>query len=261
MNAISLTTMGMNGLRLFAPAITGFLIDAFDFATVYYITTGFYALSVLFISFLPLTSKTTSRGVSALANLRAGLKYIRHQTTIILLLVFTLIGMVLSMPYQMLLPIFTEDVLDVGATGMGTLMSVSGVGAIIGSLVLASLPNKKRGLMLLLGCVILGLALAGFSFSSSWSLSLGLIVFVGLGQTGHMTVSNTLIQYYVDAEYRGRVMSILMMQFGLMGFSTFAAGLLAEATGVQWSVGGFAMALLAMSILAIVFVPRIRKLD
>ena len=57
------------------------------------------------------------------------------------------------------MPIFTEEILKVGATGLGILLSVSGIGAMAGSLILASLPNKKRGLMLLVSCLILGLAL------------------------------------------------------------------------------------------------------
>ncbi len=140
-------------------------------------------------------------------------------------------------------------------------MSVSGIGAITGSITLASMTNKKRGFMLLASSLILGLALIGFSFSSSWYLSLALIIFVGLGQTGRMALSNTLLQYYVEDEYRGRVMSILMMEFGLTSLGTFGAAILAEAIGVQWAVGGFAMVLVFLSILALAFVPRIRRLD
>ena len=76
-----------------------------------------------------------------------------------------------------------------------------------------------------------------------------------------MTLAGTLIQYYVDPAYLGRVMSILMMQFGLISFSTFAAGVLAEAVGVQWAVGGFAMGLILLSVLVLAFVPRLRNLD
>ncbi len=56
-------------------------------------------------------------------------------------------------------------------------------------------------------------------------------------------------------------MSIHLMQFGLTSFGTFAAGLLAEAMGVPWAVGGFAMALVLLSILAVAFLPRLRNLD
>ncbi len=261
MNAVALNTLGMNTLRLMAPALTGFLIDAFDFQAVYYSMTGMYIMAVIFVSLLPLTSTMTVRGGGTLASIKEGLQYIRSETIIILILVFTLFTVVLSMPYMRLLPIFTEDILKVGATGMGVLLSVSGVGAIISSLVLASLPNKKRGLMLLVSSLVLSLALVGFSFSNSWPLSLSLIVFVGMGQAGRMTLGNTLLQYYVKDEYRGRVMSVYMMEFGLTSFSAFAAGLLAETMGIQWAIGGLAMILVILAILGLALVPRLRKLD
>ncbi|MBA7697428.1 Enterobactin exporter EntS [subsurface metagenome] len=261
MNAVSLGTLEMNALRLLAPASTGFLLAAFDFAAVYYVMTGLYLMSAVFIALMPLTGTMTLGGRGALADIKAGASYIRHETIILLILAFTLVVVVLSMPYMMLMPIFTDDILKVGATGLGILMSVSGIGAIIGSLVFASLPNKKRGLMLLASCLILSVALVGFSFSTSWYLSLGLIVFVGLGQTGRMALANTLLQYYSDEEYLGRVMSFYMMEFGLMSFGAFAAGVLAEAMGVQWAVGGFATVLVFLSILALVFVPRLRRLE
>ncbi len=261
MNAISLSSMGTSILRLFAPALSGFLVDAIGFEAVYYTTTGLYLVAVGFIALLPLTSTTTIRGSSAWTGMKEGINYLRRETTLLFVLGFTLVTTVLSMPYQQMMPIFTDDILKVGASGLGVLMSVSGAGSMVGSFVLASLPNKKRGLMLLISSTFLGVALASFSFSTSWPLSLGLVVFVGLGQMGQMTLGNTLLQYYVADEYLGRVMSILMMQFGLMSLGTFVAGLLAEALGVQWAVGGFAMCLVFLSVLALVLLPRIRNLD
>jgi len=261
MNAISLDMLGMNTLRLTAPALTGFLIDALDFESVYYVMTGLYLSGVFFIAFMPLTGTITIEGGRAISDIIEGFKYLRNETTILLLLAFTLLAVLFSMPYMMMLPIFADDILKVGASGLGVLISVGGIGAITGSLTLASLPNKKRGFMLFVSSFILGLALTGFSFSSSWPLSLITMVFVGLGQTGRMTLGNTLIQYYVEDEYRGRVMSIYMMEFGLTSFAVFAAGLMADVIGAQWTLGGFAMALVLVSILSFVFVPRIRNLD
>jgi len=261
MNAVSLNTMGMNALQLFAPALTGFLIAALDFQSVYYVMTASYLVSVVFIAFMPPTGTITIRGNNTLSDIKEGFKYLRHEPTILLILGFSLFVVILSMPYFLLMPIFADDILKVGEIGMGWLMSVSGIGAIIGSATLASLPNKKRGVMLLVSCVVLSIALVGFSFSNSYSLSLVLMAVVGLGQTGRMTLSNTLIQYYVEDEYRGRVMSIYMMQFGLTSFGTFAAGVIAGAVGAQWAVGGFAIVLVFLAILALAFLPRIRKLD
>ncbi|MFC2071849.1 MFS transporter [Chloroflexota bacterium] len=261
MNAVALNAMGMNVLRLLAPAAAGFLIDAFDFAAVYYAMTGMYLFAVVCILLMPLTSTMTIRGSGALSEIKKGFQYIRCEPTILLILAFTLLIVLLSMPYIRLLPVFSEDILKVGARGLGVLLSISAVGAIAGSLFLASLPNKKRGLMLILSALITGIALIGFSFSGSWYISLGLIVFIGLGQAGRMTLGNTLIQYYVENEYRGRVMAIYMMEFGMTGFSSFAAGLLTEAIGIQWSVGGFAVILVIIALLTLVFIPRIRRLD
>lgn len=261
MNALALNNLGMNTLRLTAPALAGFLIDFIGFQAIYYAMTGMYIMAVFFISCMPQTGTITIRGQGALADLKAGLQYVRHEPTILLILVFTLFVAVLSMPYMFLMPIFVDDILKVGATGMGVLISVSGIGAITGSIVLASLPNKKRGAILLVSALITGVALAGFSFSNSWYLSLAMMVFVGLGGAGRMTLGNALLQYYVADNYRGRVMSLYMMEFGLVSFGTFFASLLTENIGVQWSVGGFALVLVVLCLLSMVFLPRMRKLD
>ena len=173
----------------------------------------------------------------------------------------------LSMPYMMLLPALTEDVLGIDERGYGFLLMVSGIGAMLGSIVLASLPNKKRGLMLILGSLVLGVALVGMFFSASWlpgyavPLAFGFIFFVGIGQTARMTLGNTLLQYYVQDEYRGRVMSLMMMEFGLTSFGVVFAGIMTDMIGVQWAVGGMAILLIVFSVYATLFMPRITKLD
>jgi len=246
LNAVALNTLGMNLLRLMAPAAAGFLIDAFDFEAVYYTMTGLYLVAVIFVSFMPLTGTMSVQGGGALAKIKEGFKYVCRETTILLILVLVLFIALLSRPYVMMMPIFADDILKVG---------------MIGSLTLATLLNRNRGLMLLVSSLILGLALVGFSFSSSWYLSLTLITLVGLGQAGRMTLGNTLLMYYTRDEYRGRVMSFYEMDHGLISLGTFVAGLLAEATSAQWALGGFAMILVFLSMLALVFFPRIRRLD
>jgi len=172
-----------------------------------------------------------------------------------------LVATALSMPYQQLLPIYTDDILKVTATEQGVLMSTAGIGALMGSIILTSIPNKKRGLMLMGSGLIAGSALVVFSFSTIWGLSLATMVFIGLGQTFRMTIGSTLLQAYAEAEYRGRVMSIFSMQWGLMSVITFFAGLISESAPIQWVLGSISMLLIALSFLAIVFIPSFRKLD
>ncbi|MBN1847496.1 MAG: MFS transporter [Deltaproteobacteria bacterium] len=261
LNAVSLNTLGMNSLRFLTPAIGGLIVDYSGFDTVYYTTTVMYIVAVIFIAKMPVTGTVRIGPNNTLKDIKDGLRYIRHEPNILLILLFALVVVVFSRPYQFLLPIFTDDVLKVGATGLGILMSVSGVGAIFASTILATMPNRKRGLLFLLSGLILSLALIGFAFSQTWIISLALITFVGVGDTGRMTLANTLVQYYVDNQYRGRVMSILIMEFGLMSFGVFFAGLLADVIGVQWSVGGLAAVLTFLSITMLCFSRRLRTLD
>lgn len=262
MNAISLGMLEMNTLRLIAPAVAGFLLEGFGFQAIYYTMTGMYLLSVL--SILPVQTLHTVQQVrqgSAVQSMIDGVRYVRRDTTLLLILSVTFVSILLSMPYMTLLPIFTEDILKVGAGGLGLLLSVSGIGAMAAALVLASLPNKRRGAMLLIGCIVLGVALVGFSASRWWYFSLVCIVFVGLGQTVRMSLGNTLMNYYVDPVYRGRAMSLLMMEWGLTSFGAFATALVAGAIGVQWAIGGLAFLLIIAAAAALIFVPRIRRMD
>ncbi len=261
MNAISLNTMGMNLLQITAPAVAGFLVEAFDFEAVYYVMTVMYLASVFFYFILPNTQKVSRAPVRALQGIIQGMKYVTHNANVLLILVLSTVIVFLAMPYNNLMAIFVDDVLHVGAGGMGVLMSVSGVGALVGSVIMAALPNRKRGILFILSGLLLGLSLAGFAFSTSWPLSIALMAVIGLAQTGRMTLSSTLIQSYVDNEYMGRVMALYMMQFGFASLSTFLAGILAEGVGVQWAVGSLAILLTVLTVGVIAVAPRIRKME
>lgn len=261
LNAVSLNSMGMHAFRLFGPALTGFIVLTSGFETVYYAIAGSYLAAALLITILPRTSRASSDRMNVVTAIKQGFGYLRGETTMVFTIGFFLVGVILSMPYTMLMPAFADDVLKVGTEGMATLMVFSGIGSVAAALVLASLPNKRRGLMLLGGSLALSLGLVAFAFSESWGLSLGMIIIVGAGQSVQMTMVGALIQYYVDPRYLGRVMSILMMQFGFVNLGIFAAGVLAEEIGVQWAVGGFAMALVVLTLAMMAFAGRVRRLD
>jgi MFS family permease len=260
-NAISLSNLSMNTFRLVAPALTGFLVDAFDFGFVYYTQAVMYLLAAATIFFLPGTGTVTNDGSSTLLEIKEGFRYIRKEIIVLLIVLFSVFCTIFGMPFTHLLPMFTEDILKVGATGMGVLLSISGAGSLLVSLVMASIPDKKRGLLMLLSGLVMGLALLSFSFSQSWYLSLVFIAFYGIGHTGHMTWSVTLIQSYVEPDYRGRVVSFQMMAFGFASLGTFIAGFLSEAIGIQWSVGGMATALIIMCLVMLASARTLWKLD
>jgi MFS family permease len=261
MNAISLNTLGMSFFQLVGPAIAGYIIAGFGYDTIFYIMAALNAIAIIFTSFLPSITPAQSLHSSILADITKGFSYIVSHKTIRLILLFLIASVLLSMPFQMLMPIFAKDILKVGVAGQGTLMSVSGVGALLASLTMASIPSKKRGFTFLVSNVLMGTALVFFAFSVSWPLSLGMMAIVGIGRIGNNTTGTALLQSHTDPQYLGRVMSIMMLNFGLSSLGTFFAGMLAERFSAQWAIGGFAMLLIAISFTGILFLPRLRKLD
>jgi len=261
-NAIALTRMMQTVAMIMGPALAGFLIDGFSFELAYYTGAVFYFLSaLLWWLFVPTTGRAATGHGNVFSDIKSVLVYIKHERLLLIVLGFVMCLTFCSMPYRSLLPMFTVDILKVDATHLGFLQSVSGIGAIAGSLVLASMPSKRRGMILMVSGVILGLALTAFSFSESWYLTLGLVVIVGIGQTGQMILPMALIQNYTKEEYRGRVLSFYGMELGVSSFGASIAGFLAAKMGPQWAVGGLAMLMVVLSLLALVFVPRLREVD
>lgn len=261
-NAIALNLAGQNTLRLIGPVIAGAVIDSLGYEPVFYGMAVVYAFSYLFMVFVPYTGKgNTSAGANIFTDIKDVLVYIKKEHNILFILIIVLCMVFFSMPYQSLLPVF-QTVLDIGATELGVLQLMSGVGAIAGAIILASLPsNKKRGLLLLISGLILGVFLAWFSFSAVWGVSVGLMIGIGLGQAGRMTLPVALLQTYSKPEYRARVMSFYGIEFGLSSFGAFFAAILVASIGVQWSVGGMALLLVALSVFGLLFITRLRKLD
>jgi MFS family permease len=260
MNALALNTTGTNTFRLVAPAVAGFLIDALGFAAVFYIMAGLYLVAILLTAFIPESPKKTAQTRSTMVEAGQGLVYLWGQRIIFLVLTYAIFYIVLSMPYQMMLPIFSDTILKTDATGLGILQSVSGVGALVASLILASIHTKKRGVLVLGGGAMAGVGVVMLAFSRYWPLSLAAMFVIGAGSAVHSTALVTTLQGLSDPAYLGRVMSILMMNQGLSGLGTFFVGFLSEGVGVQWAIGGFAAMLILLSLSFLTFIPRLRKL-
>jgi predicted MFS family arabinose efflux permease len=178
-----------------------------------------------------------------------------------LILGLALLVFVLGMPYFSMLAVFTDDILQVGASGMGILLTVNGAGAIVGSLIIAWRPPRKRGMILLLSICFMSLAIVAFSFSTVWGLSLAIMVVIGISTPFFGTTTNSLLLNYSQKEYHGRIMSIFMMQNGLISVGATIAGAITDSIGgIQWAIGGMAIGLAAASFIAFATLKRIRIL-
>ena len=267
MNAVALNSAGMNLMRVLAPAAAGFLTafaggGVIGAGPVYMVMAAFYFSAMVTLAMLPrqeAASSGSSRG--GLGDLRDGFSYVRHDRSILVVLAVTLLSAFLAMPYIQLLPGFVKDVLDGGPVELGLLTAISGGGAVFGALVIASLPERRRGLLLLLSAVVLGVSLIVLAGSQVFWFAAIAIVFVGIGTAGRQAFSQILLHSYVENEYRGRVMALMMLQPGMMALGAFVIGIVAERAGIDIAMGALAIGLVAIAGLLLVTSPRLRRLQ
>ena len=269
MNAMALYTFGQNSARLLMPGLAGWVVGALSgegsvdgaiFA--YLFSAAMYLGAVLLLTQV----RARDRGArppaaAALAELVAGFRYVLRTPIMRMLLGYNTLVAMFAVTLTVLLPGFAKEVLGAGASKLGLLFTALGVGAVVGSLIVASLPSRRRGLLLLLSVALLGVTLLAFAASTSYWLSVAIIVSVGLGQASYLSISNVLIQAYVDDAYRGRVLSIYMMEFSLMALGGLLIGLLASAAGPRVAVAMAAAALLVVSLPTLAIAPSFRRLD
>jgi predicted MFS family arabinose efflux permease len=162
-------------------------------------------------------------------------------------------------PFTTLLPVFARDLLGVGATGQGGLLTAMGLGALCSAVLLASLGDRlPRGLLMLGGVTMYGLSVVAFAASPSFRLSLGLMTLVGLAHVSSHALVQTVVQTYSPSAFRGRTMAIFHMSSVVMTLGSMLAGTLAALLGARWAaaVMGAAGALIMVAIT--VALPRAR---
>ena len=255
MNAIALNSSMFNGARIIGPAVAGILVAKIGEGWCFMANSLSYiaVITGLLMMVAPHTAPGTHIG-SPTQNILEGFRYVRSTRPVrALLLLVGLISFV-GMPYAVLMPIFADRILHVGAQGLGWLMGATGVGALIGALSLAS-KKGVRGLGKWVAVSSAGFSASLILFSRSHTVWLSLLALVPLGlfMMVQMASSNTLIQSMVPDRLRGRVMAFYSMMFmGMAPFGAFTAGALAEHIGAPHTLAlGGVVSLLGGGIFAL----------
>jgi MFS family permease len=261
MNGIALQSSGMNMTRIAGPAAAGFLIILIDTAGVFFIVSALYFASVLTVAVIDAGKTAKSRSEkSIVGDIGAGFKYAAREPILLGLIILAFIPVLFGMSYYVLLPSWAREALNVGSEQLGVLMMTMGIGALAGSLLVASLKgSSNRGILLLGSCISWGIALAVFAQSTSYIVALPLLLFVGLASSVFMSLNMTLLQVHASPEMRGRIMSIGMMTFGVMPLSALPFGILAEQVGTPHALMTSGLLLLAFTVLFAIAYPQFRK--
>jgi MFS family permease len=263
MNAVSLSNSSTSLTRTIGPALAGVLILFIETAGVFYFISGCYLLSVLCISRVETVTKHQRQEPgSVLRDITSGLQYAAGDPMIRGLILFVLMPLFFGFSIQYLLPAWAREALDVQSQGLGALMTAIGAGSLVGSLILAALHNlKKRGLWLILISLLWGGVIMLFSRSGSYAVALPCLFFIGVMISTHTSLHMTLMQVYAGPDMRGRMMSLVMMSFGLTPLSTLPIGAVAEKIGTPNALGLSGILLLGTTILFVLLYPAFRRID
>ena len=263
MNAISLNNSAMNLTRVVGPALAGVLIVFVDTAGVFYLVCGIYVFSTL--SMLPIKAGSTAASASRkgmVGDLGEGFAYVFRDSRLRGLMLILFVGSLFGFSYYSLLPAWAREALDVRSDDLGVLRTLMGVGALVATLILAAMTDfRRRGVLLLSACLAWGVCLAFFSQTTSFLAAVPFLLGVGMVSSVFISLSMTLFQVYAAREMRGRVMCLGMMTFGLMPLSALPFGALAERTGTPDALLVSALMLVAGTLIMIVAVPSLRRIE
>lgn len=264
MNAVPLNASGMTTMRLLAPFTAGVVIAVVGPEWLYVIMAAafVFAVSILMpLRYRHVPPETAASAKQALRDIGGGLQYVRISPPVLLVLLLNLAMVTLAMPLMLLMPGFVADVLDAGAVRFGLLMSIMGIGTMVGSFSVATLPAKHRGKLLILGAAILGVSQLVIASSSLYWVTAVVIIFYGIGHAARLSIANVLLLSYTEEVFRGRVMSFYMMNFALAQLGVFGISLFAAVWGIQLALGIAAAMLVAVSAAAYLFSPTLRRLQ
>jgi MFS family permease len=251
-NAIALNSSIVNSAQLLGPSIAGILIASMGEGVCFLLN----GISYLFVIVSLLAMKITSRKIETqnthvLQGIREGFSYAFGFTPIRSILLLLALVSLIGMPFRVLMPVFARDVLGGGPHTLGFLMGSSGLGALVGSVYLASRKSVLGlGKWIALATGVFGIGLIAFSLSRVLWFSLFLIFLASFGVMVQFASSNTILQTVVDEDKRGRVMSFYAMALrGMAPFGSLLAGGLAGKIGAPHTlmIGGLSCFLGALA--------------
>ena len=243
-NAIALNSIQFNLARTVGPLLARFTLVYAGAAFCFLANGASFIAVIVSLYLIQATFAPPKTEESVVEGMREGFFFIKKQGALWQLSVLGFVSTFCGIPMWTLLPVFARDILDTGASGYSTMMSIAGAGAVSGALFYATVSRmERRGRFTLRVQLIFALLLAIFSLSRNLTLSYAVLFLAGICMISLFTSITSLVQLATVEEMRGRVMSIFMVSFrGGMPLGSLVVGYLAS----QWSP---TLALLAHSAL------------
>jgi MFS family permease len=230
------------------PAIGGFLYLA-SATFVYGVCCMLFLCAALQVSFLKVQRVASVRPPLTLKAFFAGLSFIWHNPIVFGVIMLDLFAVLLG-GATALLPIFANDVFDVGPAGLGLMRAAPAIGALtIMALLTRRSFTRHVGRIMFAAVAVFGLATVVFALSRSFPLSIAALIVLGAADAASVVIRVTLLQLETPDEMRGRVSAVNSMFVGMSNqLGDFRAGMVAAAVGAVNAVlfGGFGTLLVVL---------------
>lgn len=257
-NAIVLGQMSMNASRVLGPSLAGVLIGVawVGVAGVYLITATLSLGALVAATLLP-PGRPAMGGPkrSPGADLLDGVRYLRGNRPVLLLILTSLAVVMVAFPYISFLPTLADGIFDVGPGGYGTMSAVGAIGALTVTLAVAGRaggPGVWR-LQSIAG-VAFGLLVAVLGLAPNYATALIVVLVLGAAAAGFQALNNSLVLALSDISYHGRMQSLMMLSFSAFGMAALPLGIIADAIGLRSTLVG--MGLVALAAMAAHLVVR-----
>lgn len=263
-NAIALNSVAVETTVVVGPALGGLLIPAFGMAGAYGLIAGIYVLDVAVLLMLKDARQSTAAAhESPVKSLIGGLRYVRSNQTVLVLLLIAGLFNLFAAPYRYaFLPVFARYILDTGPAGYGMLTAMAGVGGLTSGFLVIALGNfRHKGALLVFATFVLPTSLLLFAVSTSYPLSLALVFVAGLTQAMTWTLIATLILAHTAQSMRGRVMGLRTGVIITLPVGNLVAGAIAERLGPPIAQGGYAVAAAILMLVILFRMPALRRLE
>ena len=263
LNGLALGAMAMQGGGIAGSLVSGAVIEAagpgwqFAAAAVCYLCS---AAATLAISNPGRSIRPAA--ASVLRNLTGYVRLLRNHRLLLILMFLTASTEILGFTHMTLLPVFAKEVIHVGPAGLGVMTAMRQTGGLLGLWLLAGLPtSRNKGLMMFVTAAGFGGGLMAFSLSGNLYSFLGVLLFVNACAMAVDTLYKTLMQENVSDEERGRAMGSWVLSIGFAPVGHVGVGALAGVVGAPRALLINGAALAAISVIAALGLPRIRRLD
>jgi len=208
------------------------------------------------------TDRPVPSGASVLADLVAGMRYVRSRPQILALLCLgTVPGIFFISPFMVTIALYVPDLLEKSDKWVGILSGCFGSGVVIGSIVLAARPIPRRGLSIIIATISGGVVLGVYGLSDHVALSAVTLFVWGLGAAVFINYASGLIQEQTEAHVMGRVMSMYFLSFQLaqpVGF--VLTGAMVTFIGLREALVANGAAALIIGVACLLFLKPVREL-